>query len=153
MLRWTLGHMCLFQLCFLKTLKKCISIFLNIFIESVTILLVLYFGFLAMRDVGFYIPPIRDWTSSPCIGRWSLNHYTAREVPLYWPLQGLCDFPYFWWIHLKRWCGGHRSLSKSGLPWAWRPGLVGFCVSLLLAIVLSSDFLKPGPGRAPQYWL
>ena len=25
----------------------------------------------------------RDWTLSPCIGRWSLNHWTAREVPIY----------------------------------------------------------------------
>ena len=25
--------------------------------------------------------PTRDWTGIPCIGRWSLNHWTAREVP------------------------------------------------------------------------
>ena len=111
------------------------------------------FVFLAMRHVGSYIPPIWDSTCSPCIGRWSLNHCTAREVPLYQPLGGFCGFPYFWWIHLKRRCGGHRSLSKCGLPWAWRPGRAGFSVSLLLAIILSSDFLKPGPGRAPQRWL
>ena len=23
----------------------------------------------------------RDWSHSPCIGRWSLNHWTTREVP------------------------------------------------------------------------
>ena len=24
----------------------------------------------------------RDWTRTPCIGRWSLNHWFAREVPI-----------------------------------------------------------------------
>ena len=23
----------------------------------------------------------RDWTPTPCIGRWSLNHWTEREIP------------------------------------------------------------------------
>ena len=23
----------------------------------------------------------RDWTPTPCIGRWGLNHWTAREIP------------------------------------------------------------------------
>ena len=31
-----------------------------------------------MRDLNL---PTRDWTCIPCIGRWSLNHRTAREVP------------------------------------------------------------------------
>ena len=25
--------------------------------------------------------PTRDWTYTPCIGRWSLNHWTIRKVP------------------------------------------------------------------------
>ena len=27
--------------------------------------------------------PTRDWTRTPCSGRWSLNHWTAREVPTF----------------------------------------------------------------------
>ena len=26
-------------------------------------------------------PPTRDWTWTPCLGRWTLNHWTTREVP------------------------------------------------------------------------
>ena len=25
--------------------------------------------------------PTRNWSHSPCVGRWSLNHWTVREVP------------------------------------------------------------------------
>ena len=39
---------------------------------------VLCFGFLAQRHVG---PLTRDGTHAPLIGRWSLNHWAAREVP------------------------------------------------------------------------
>ena len=31
-------------------------------------------------DISF---PTKDWTRTPCIERWSLNYWTAREVPNY----------------------------------------------------------------------
>ena len=41
---------------------------------------VLCFGFWpwGMWDLSF---PIRDRTCTPCIGKWSLNHWTTREIP------------------------------------------------------------------------
>ena len=53
-----------------------------VFIEFVTILLLLYvlvFWPRGMRDLSSLT---RDLTSTLCIGRWSLNHWTAREVPI-----------------------------------------------------------------------
>ena len=40
----------------------------------------LCFGFLVMRHVVFS-SLTRDQTYTPCIGRCSLNHWTARAVP------------------------------------------------------------------------
>ena len=54
---------------------------LKVFIEFVTILLlfcVLVFWPRGMWDLS---SPTRDQTCTPCIGRQSLNHWTAREVP------------------------------------------------------------------------
>ena len=55
--------------------------FLKVFIESGTILLlsyVLVFWLCGMWDLS---SPTRDRTRTPCIGRGSLNHWTAREGP------------------------------------------------------------------------
>ena len=55
--------------------------FLKFFIEFVKILLLFYvlvYWSWAMWDLGF---PTRDQTHTSCIGRWSLNHRTTREVP------------------------------------------------------------------------
>ena len=47
--------------------------------------------------------PTRDRTCTPCIGRWSLNHWTAREVPVclinnlkY--IAQIRPIEYFYWI-------------------------------------------------------
>ena len=53
----------------------------KVFIDFVTILLlfcVLFFWPQGMWDLS---SPTRDRTCTPCIGRWSLNHWTTREVP------------------------------------------------------------------------
>ena len=53
----------------------------KVFIESVTILLLFYvlvFWPQGMWDLSFLT---RDWTHNPYTGRWSLNHWTTREVP------------------------------------------------------------------------
>ena len=55
----------------------------KVFIEFVTILLLFYvfvFWPWGMWDLS---SPTRDWTHTPCIGRQSLNHWTAREVPVW----------------------------------------------------------------------
>ena len=57
----------------------------KVFIEFVTILLLLFMVFLnlflsqGMWDLNSLT---RDRTHTPCIGRQSLNHWTAKEVPL-----------------------------------------------------------------------
>ena len=59
-----------------------IFIIIEFVIEFVTILLiffyVLVFWLFGMWDLS---SPTRDRTRTPCIGRQSLNHWTAREVP------------------------------------------------------------------------
>ena len=54
----------------------------KVFIEFVGILFLFYV--LVFRLQGIWDPSslARDWTCTPCIGRWSLNHWTSREVPL-----------------------------------------------------------------------
>ena len=55
--------------------------FFLIYIELATILplfYVLVFWPWRMWDLN---SPTRDWTHMPCIGGWSLNHWTTREVP------------------------------------------------------------------------
>ena len=67
--------------------------FVKVFIEFVTTLLLFYaFGWgawLAKRHVKSLFPT-RAQTCSPCIGRWSLNHWTAREVPCFAYLYSNC---------------------------------------------------------------
>ena len=43
---------------------------------------------------------IRDWTRVPCIGRWSLNRWTTREVPrmLWWWTESLEMMPLQNWL-------------------------------------------------------
>ena len=61
-------------------------IFLNVFMEFATILLLfylfiylfIYFGTGVMWDLS---SPTRDQTHILCIERQSLNHWTVREVP------------------------------------------------------------------------
>ena len=57
--------------------------FFEVFIEFVTTPLV-FFNALAywpqsMWDLSF---PTRNRTHTPCTGRWNLNHWTTREVPI-----------------------------------------------------------------------
>ena len=56
--------------------------FLKIFIKFVTILLLLYVLLFWLQGMWALGSLTRDWACTPCIGRQSLNHWTAREVPL-----------------------------------------------------------------------
>ena len=51
-----------------------------VLIEFVTILLLFYLWFLGCEACGKLSSPTRDWTRTPCIGRWSPNHWTTGEV-------------------------------------------------------------------------
>ena len=44
----------------------------------------------------------RDHTHGPCIGRWTLNHWTTGEVPLLFPFEFLQCFPLLKWFYV---CG------------------------------------------------
>ena len=55
--------------------------FLKVFIEFVTILLLFYVLVFWPRGMWDLSSSTRDRTCTPCIGRQSLNHWTAREVP------------------------------------------------------------------------
>ena len=55
--------------------------FLKVFIEFSTILFLVYVLVFWPREMWDLSSQTRDWTHSLCIGMWSLNHWTAREVP------------------------------------------------------------------------
>ena len=60
----------------------------KIFIEFVSVLLLIYICVYIYIHIYIYWPrgiwdlgsSPRDWNCTPCIGRWSLNHWTTREV-------------------------------------------------------------------------
>ena len=54
-------------------------IFFKIFIKFVTILLQFYV--LALWPWSMW--DLSSWTHIPFLGRWSLNHWTAKKVPIY----------------------------------------------------------------------
>ena len=54
----------------------------KVFIESVTILFLFYVLVFWLWSMWDFSSSTRDWTPTPCIGRWSANHWTTREVPI-----------------------------------------------------------------------
>ena len=44
---------------------------------------VLCFGVFWPKGIWDLSSPTRDWTCTPCLGRWSFNHWTTREVPYF----------------------------------------------------------------------
>ena len=65
----------------------------KVFIEFVTILLLFYVLVFWSQGMWDLSSPTRDRTHTPCIGRQSLNHWTAREVPSLW-----FWFVFPWWL-------------------------------------------------------
>ena len=59
-----------------------VDYFFKIFIEFVTLLLLIHVLDFWPQGMWDLSSPIRDRTRVPCIGRRSLNHWTAREVPI-----------------------------------------------------------------------
>ena len=81
-------------LCLLKDLFP----FRNYFI-----ILIVYFYFLAVpRGMWDLSSPTRDWTCTPSRAEWTLNQWTAREVP-----------------HSTPWWGCTEHVSKPIEPWPW----------------------------------
>ena len=54
----------------------------KVFIDFVTALSLFYVLFLWPRGMWGLSFPTRDQTCTPCIGWWSLNHWTTRKVSL-----------------------------------------------------------------------
>ena len=52
------------------------------FIGFVTLLLLFYDSFFRVRGTWNSSSSTRDWTHTPCIGRWSFNHWITRAVPV-----------------------------------------------------------------------
>ena len=69
----------------------------KVFIESVTMTAsVLSYGFFGHKTWDLSSPTRdRAWTWAPCIGRWSLNHWTTREVPRLSHLSRCVWFPVY----------------------------------------------------------
>ena len=55
---------------------------LKVFIIYVTISLLFYVLIFWPHSMWDLSSPTRGWTCTSCIGRWSLNHQTTREVPI-----------------------------------------------------------------------
>ena len=49
---------------------------------NITSVLWSYFLFVWRQAMWGLSSLTRDWTDTPCIGRWILNHWTTREVPM-----------------------------------------------------------------------
>ena len=59
----------------------------------------------------------RDWTRTFCIGKWSLNHWIPRKVPLrctFWLMLSL-PFRKVVPVYSPRECLLHHSLAKTGI--------------------------------------
>ena len=66
---------------FFKILFLTWTIF-KVFIQFITILLLLFMSWFFGPEVyGILVPLTRDQIHAPCIGAWSLNHGTTREIP------------------------------------------------------------------------
>ena len=82
----TLGLLYLYFVLFSFFFKELVCFGCGLFLKSLLNLLQYCFHFMFC----FFFWPwgvwgfsflIRDWTHTPCIGRWSLNHWEIREVP------------------------------------------------------------------------
>ena len=74
-----------------------------LFLTLVKFSLSLLFTFLAAaRYMWDHGSPTRDWTHTPCIGRWNLNYWTIREFTCSLFLKPLCSHSLslqsFWWL-------------------------------------------------------
>ena len=71
---------CLIVLFFLK-ISLCAP-FSKVFIEFITILLRFFYGLVFWpRSIWDLSSSTRDQTCTPCIGRWSINHWPIKEAP------------------------------------------------------------------------
>ena len=72
----------------------------KVFLEFVTILLLFYVLVSWLSAVWDLRPLTGDWTCRPSIGRWSLNHWTTRNVPFYPFLSAsyCIDIPNILWL-------------------------------------------------------
>ena len=87
---------------------------------------VICFGFLVARYVGSKLPD-RELTHTSCIGRWSLNHWTTREVS----------------VHVL-WAVISISGTVSSLSFIEKLGLISACyfqMSLYL-VILKNDWFR-----------
>ena len=76
------GHGCVLVNLFLKTFFFWLgTIFLKVFVDFVTILLLFYGLVLWPRGIWDPSSLTRDQTRSPCNGRQSLNHWATRKIP------------------------------------------------------------------------
>ena len=89
----------------------------KVFIEFVTILLLFYVLVFWPQVMWDLSSRTRDQTRTPCIGRWSLNHWTTREVPIFKYIK--CTrkrvFSYYnnnYHIGLPWWCSGWESACQ-----------------------------------------
>ena len=86
----------------------------KVLIEFVTILPCLKFWFCWPQGLWDLIFPTRDQTYTPCLGRWSLNPWTTREVPVRvesnWDMR-VTDFCN-WTLNFPT-----NVLCESGLAW------------------------------------
>ena len=70
-----------------------LSLFFKVFIEFYSIVSILWLVFFFFWPGGMwdFSSSTRDWNHTPCAGRWSLSHWTTREVPLPLFCKDICD--------------------------------------------------------------
>ena len=103
----------------------CVWTIFKVFIEFVTILLLFYVLVFWPQGMWDLSSLTRNWTRTPFIGRRSLNHWSAREVPEC-PFLKLINIPLYLYaafclsLHLSMdTCVVFISLSWIMLLWTW----------------------------------
>ena len=102
----------------------------KVFIEFVTTSLLFYVLMFWLRGMWDHSSPTRNWAWVPCIGRWNLNHWRAKEV-----LQNFNDS----WLRL---CPFPRQLPQPHFSQVV-VGILGFCWGEECRDEFSLDLVRP----------
>ena len=130
----------------------------KVFIEFVKISLLFYVLFFWLRGMWDLSSPTWDWTCTPCTGRWSFNHWTAREVPKIILFIYFYKFIYLIYLFLAalglRCCTrAFSSCSEWGLLFVTVCGLLTAVASLLRSTGSRQAGFSSCSMRAQQLWL
>ena len=118
----------------------------KVLIEFVTILLLFYVLISWPRGVWDLSSPTRDWTCTPCLGRWSLNQWTTRESPCHSRFTTDSEHLALWTLELVKTNPGHRG-NRGLCKERGHPSILHVCACVCVHRLPPSWFTrKQGPS-------